>query len=125
MTIKQIIEKKQKLKMCTKTKLAHIFTLRELVKFIGNVVVFIETVPYRKLLFCRQYLLNLFNRIKVILKQKLNLHIFLKRSSFGGKTKLTTIYIDENLDGKAAVSSKSETGDMWTNQEAGITYKCS
>ena len=55
MTIKQIIEKKQKLlKMCTKTKLAHTFTLRELVKFIGNVVVFIETVPYRKLLFCRQ-----------------------------------------------------------------------
>ena len=64
--------------------------MRKLAKLIRNVVAFVETVSYGKLLPYWQSerdKINLLNR-KVILKQRLHLHIFLKKGLFSWKTKL-------------------------------------
>ena len=51
MAITLINEKKQKLlKLCTATRLAHTFTIRELAKLIGNLVAFMEALSYGRLL---------------------------------------------------------------------------
>ena len=69
-------KKKQKiLKLCTAARLAHTLTL------------FMEAVLYGRLFIgnLEEIKLNLLNRTKVILKQRLHFKISPKKSSLGGK----------------------------------------
>lgn len=106
--------------------------MRKLAKLIRNVVAFVETVSYGKLL---PYWQSERDKIKS-LKQKGDFEAKITPTHLSkkgliqleNKTKTATksrklepvdatIYTDVSLEGKWAVFGKSETGDMWTNQE--------
>ena len=84
------IEKKKKLNLCTAARLTLILTITELAKLVGNLVASMETVPYRRLFYWQlgKIKLNLFNRTKVTLKQRLHFYISPKKKSHGGKLTL-------------------------------------
>ena len=88
MTVTLTIEKKQKiLNLCTAAKLAHTLSIRELAKLVGNFVASMEAVPYGRL-FYRQLertKLNLFNKTKEILKERLHFQISPKKTHLVGK----------------------------------------
>ena len=89
MEVELTIGKSQKfVKMCTKAKLAHTLTIRELVKLIGNLVASMESVPYGRL-FYRQL-----EREKIKSLQKY-------KGNFEGKITLTHI-----SNGKAHLMEK-------------------
>ena len=78
------------LKLRTAARLAHTLTIRELAKLIGNLVASMEAVPYGRL-FYRQLertKLNLFNKTKEILKQRLHFQISPQKNLLGRKIRL-------------------------------------
>ena len=136
MTITLINEKKQKLlKLRTAARLAYTLTIRELAKFIGNLVASMEVVPYGRL-FNRQLERD---KNKSLQQNKGNFEANITLSDLSKKeltwwennimtaTKSlkkpsidTTIYTDASLEGSGAVCEKSETGGMWTKQEQAL-----
>ena len=82
MAIELIIEKKRKIqKMCTESKLTQTFTIKVLIQLIVILIASLEALSYGRLFIgnLKKIKLNLFNRTKIIWKERLQLHVSLKR----------------------------------------------